>query len=167
MLDFRLLGPVEVHDGARPIHLAGRRPRALLATLLLRRGKVVGTERLIDDLWGERPPVTARNSLHNHVSALRKALGDDVIVTTSDGYAVSVDADDVDVGRFERLLAQARAADSDDQRAADLREALALWRGPALADVAFDPFALLEAPRLEELRLVARQDLIDAELALQ
>jgi DNA-binding SARP family transcriptional activator len=166
MLEFRVLGPVEVRDGDRTLLVGGRKPRALLAALLLRVGEEVSAERLIDDLWGERPPQTAKNSLHNCVSALRRTLGAEVLVTRPSGYALEIEPEQVDLERFRRLVQWARAAASDEQRAVALREALELWRGPPLADVAYEPFALLEAPRLEEQRLAAREDLIEAELAL-
>jgi len=166
MLEFRLLGPVEVRDGERVLGVGGRKPRGLLAALLLRAGEDVSAERLIDDLWGERPPQTAKNSLHNCVSALRRALGPDVLVTRPSGYALEIEPEQLDLERFRRLVDRARESSEQEQRAGVLREALALWRGPPLADVAYEPFALLEGPRLEDLRLGAREDLIEAQLAL-
>jgi len=166
MLEFRLLGPVEVRDGERALAVGGRKPRGLLAALLLRAGEDVSAERLIDDLWGERPPQTAKNSLHNCVSALRRALGPDVLVTRPSGYALAIDPEQLDLERFRRLVDLARESGEQELRARLLREALALWRGPPLADVAYEPFALMEGPRLEDLRLGAREDLIEAELAL-
>jgi DNA-binding SARP family transcriptional activator len=99
-----------------------------------------------------------------YVSLLRKSLGPDVLVTPDSGYLPDISPDQVDLGRFERRIAEARATASAGERAAKLREALPLWRGPPLADLAFEPFVLLEIGRLEELRLTARQDLVDAEL---
>jgi DNA-binding SARP family transcriptional activator/tetratricopeptide (TPR) repeat protein len=165
MLELRLLGPLEVRVDGRPVALPGRKARALLAALALH-GEPVSVERLIDDLWGEQPPQTARNSLHNAVSALRKTLGPDVIDTRPPGYALDLEPEQFDVSRFQRLTERARAVASPEERVAILREALQLWRGPPLADLAFEPFALLEAPRLEELCLAAQEDLIDTELAL-
>jgi DNA-binding SARP family transcriptional activator len=165
MVELRLLGPLEVWRDGRPLTLRGRRRRALLAALALQ-GEPVSAERLIDDLWGERPPPTAKSSLHNAVSILRKALGPDVLVSRPPGYALALDPERVDVVHFQRLADQARAAPSAEERVSALREALQLWRGPPLADLAFEPFALVEGPRLEELRLSAQRDLIEADLAL-
>jgi DNA-binding SARP family transcriptional activator len=166
MLQFHLLGPLEVWHGQRLVAIPRRKPRALLAALLLRGGEVVSADRLIDDLWGERAPATAKVALQNYVSFLRKLLGPETVATRPSGYLLHVDPDQVDLRRFERLSAEARAAASREERAAMLRKALALWRGPPLADLAFEPFALLETPRLEELRRSAYEELIDAELAL-
>jgi DNA-binding SARP family transcriptional activator/predicted ATPase len=157
---------VEVIKDGRVVALPRRKQRALLAVLLLRRGEAVSADRLIEELWGEAPPATARNSLQNTVSLLRKAVGAKIVVSRPAGYAVEAEADEVDLGRFERLTAEARDAASAQERATKLREALELWRGPPLADLAFEPFALLEAPRLEELRLAAQEELFDAELSL-
>ena len=121
----------------------------MLAALLLRAGEDLSGDRLIDDVWGEAPPSTARNSLHNHVSSLRKLLGPELVVTTPSGYLLQVEDEQIDVARFRRLVKQAQAAADDDARAASLRAALALWRGPALGDLAYEPVGLLEAPRLE------------------
>ena len=127
MLEFRLLGPVEVRDGERVLGVGGRKPRGLLAALLLRAGEDVSAERLIDDLWGERPPQTAKNSLHNCVSALRRALGPDVLVTRPSGYALEIEPEQLDLERFRRLVDRARESSEQEQRAGVLREALALW----------------------------------------
>jgi DNA-binding SARP family transcriptional activator/tetratricopeptide (TPR) repeat protein len=166
VLEFKILGPLEVRDGDRAIALPGRKARVVLAALLLRAGEEVSADRLIEDVWGEQAPGTARNSLHNHVSALRKVLGADVVVTGASGYALHADDEQIDLGRFRRLVESAQGASDDATRAGMLREALGLWRGPGLADLVYEPLGLLEAPRLEELRLAAHADLIDAELAL-
>ncbi len=165
MLEFRLLGPLEVVGDDGPLPLGGMRQRAVLAALLLRAGQVVPTERLVDDVWGDDAPRTATTSLQNAVSALRKLLGADVLETRSPGYVLRVESAQVDATRFERLIVAARAA-QPDERATLLREALDLWRGPALADLSFDDFAQAEIRRLEELRLVAREERIDADLEL-
>lgn len=174
-LEFRLLGPLEVWRSGQPVEVRGAKPRSLLAMLLLHKGEVVSTDRLIDGLWGERPPVTAPNTLQAHVSTLRRALqaypgsgGESVLATRSPGYLLRADGDALDIVRFERLAAAARGMASDDPGAAAglLREALGLWRGPALAEFAFEPFAQVEAARLEELRLVALEDRLAADLAL-
>jgi DNA-binding SARP family transcriptional activator len=163
-VQIRLLGPLEVRDGERVIPLPRRQQRALLAALVLRVGQVVSTDRLIADLWGERAPAAAASSLQNTVAALRKTLGRDVIVTQPPGYRLAVEPACVDAYRFERLLAQARG-EEPARRAGLLREALALCRGPAL-DGLEGEFARLEARRLEELRLDALEDRVDADLAL-
>src|ERR687888_2335927 len=131
-MDFRLLGPLEVWDRGRPVALGGSKQRALLAILLLHANEVVSRDRLIDELWGSAPPETAATALQVHVSQLRKVLGRDAIVTRSPGYMVSVGPGALDLDRFEELAAAARDQDAAAAAAA-LREALALWRGPALA----------------------------------
>jgi predicted ATPase/DNA-binding SARP family transcriptional activator len=157
-VEFRLLGPLEaLADDGAPVALGGRRPRAVLALLLLHANEVVSIDRLIDGVWGESPPAKAAGSLQVHVHALRKALGGDRIVTRAPGYVVRVEPDELDVERFERLVASGTPE--------ALREALALWRGPALADIAYEPFAQLEASRLEESRLAALEARIGADLA--
>jgi DNA-binding SARP family transcriptional activator/tetratricopeptide (TPR) repeat protein len=165
-MDFRILGPLEVWDRGRLLELRRPKHRALLAALLLRAGRAVSVDQLVDDLWGERPPPTAKGSLQNTVSALRKLLGGAVLRTQSPGYLLDVEREAVDLFRFERLLEEARDATSAEERIEKLRAALALWRGPPLADLAFEPFVLLEAPHLEELRISAREELIEARLAL-
>jgi DNA-binding SARP family transcriptional activator len=175
-MEFRLLGPLEVISSDRSLFVGGGKRRSLLAILLLHSNEVVSAERLIDELWGERPPPTAAKSVHVYVSQLRKELGADVartngsrLVTRSGGYELRVGPDDVDVARFERALAEAEGAvgRGEPARAASvLRAGLALWRGPALADFAYEPFAQGEIARLEELRLVALEARVDADLAL-
>ena len=142
-MEIRLLGPLEVRDGERTVALPRRQQRALLAALALRSGEVVSTERLVADLWGERAPASATGSLQNTVSALRKALGRDVVLTQAPGYRLALERESVDAHRFERLLADARGAE-EAARASLLSEALALWRGPALADLDDEEFARLE-----------------------
>jgi DNA-binding SARP family transcriptional activator len=163
--EFRILGPLEVAaaDG-EPLHLGGQKQRALLAVLLLHANEVVSTDFLIDALWGDHPPRTATTSLQNSISALRKLLGADLLVTRAPGYRLVVDPETIDLVRFERLVASARGSEPEE-RSALLREALALWRGEPLAEVAFEPFAVAEARRLDELRLAALEELFDAELA--
>jgi predicted ATPase len=148
------LGPLEVlgDDGA-PVQVGGARPRALLAQLLLRPNEAVSTDRLIDGIWGEAPPPSAHGALQVHVHALRKALGADRILTRAPGYLVRVEEDELDVLRFEGLVTQNAP-----------REALALWRGPALADLAFEPFAQAAAARLDESRLAVLDARIDLDL---
>jgi DNA-binding SARP family transcriptional activator/DNA-binding beta-propeller fold protein YncE len=170
-MEFRLLGPLEVVGEDGPADVGAGKRRALLTYLLINANEVVPTERLIDELWGEMPPATAAKSVQVYVSQLRKALhaNGDVLVTRGSGYALQLGDDDLDVQRFERLLAEAqRTLDDGDAKAAGAtaRAALALWRGPALYDVAYESFAQTEAARLDELRLVALETRIDADLVL-
>jgi predicted ATPase/DNA-binding SARP family transcriptional activator len=172
---FGILGPTQVQlaDGRR-VAVGGPRLRALLALLLLDAGQVVTAERLIDGLYGEHPPSGATNALQSQVSRLRHLLRDQdrtgaLVEFHPAGYRLAVDPADVDAHRFERLVAEGRRAVAvgDHRRAAPLlREALALWRGPALADARDAPFAQAQAARLEELRLGAIEDRAEAELAL-
>ncbi|GAA4581934.1 BTAD domain-containing putative transcriptional regulator [Planotetraspora phitsanulokensis] len=166
---FGILGQTEAWlDDERPVSIGGPGLRALLGLLLLGAGRVVTGERLIDGLYGAEPPASATNALQAQVSRLRQQIGD-LVVRHPAGYRLAVDPDDVDALRFERLAAEGRRAlGSGDHHAAAalLREALGLWRGPALADVPDAPFAATEAARLEELRLDAAEDLADAVLAL-
>ena len=168
-MNYRLLGPLEVAD-EQELPLGRRKQRALLARLLLDAGRTVPTERLIDDLWGEDVPDTAVKMVQISVSGLRKVLPADVLRTRAPGYSIELGPqDELDLHRFERLAAAGRAAlaAGDPAAAADqLREALALWRGSALAEFEAEPFARPEGDRLEELRLVALEDRIDADLEL-
>ncbi|HTN22964.1 MAG TPA: BTAD domain-containing putative transcriptional regulator [Solirubrobacteraceae bacterium] len=162
-----ILGPLEVRDGANVVPLAQGRQRVLLAILLLRSNEAITRERLIDALWGESPPPTAASSLHNLVSGLRKTLGDGTVVTQGAGYLVRVADGDLDAQRFEDLAQRGRAASArgDVEDAATLlHEALALWRGPALADLAYEAALQSEASRLEDRRLATLKDRIDADL---
>jgi DNA-binding SARP family transcriptional activator len=162
---FRLLGPLEaVGDDGGPLALGGQNQRAVLALLLLRANHVVSTDFLIDALWGENPPRTATTSLQNSISALRKLLGPDALVTRAPGYMLVLGDDDLDLTRFERLVAEARALEPEE-RAAKLAEALALWRGDPLSDAGFEPAVEAEIRRLEELRTTTIEDRIDADLA--
>ena len=161
--EFRILGPLEVTSENGPIALGGPRQRALLAALLLRAGRVVPTEQLVDELYGSEPPKSATASLQNSVAALRKALGPDVLVTRSPGYVLALVAEQIDARRFEQMLADARSA-SPGERRTILRRALALWRGPPLAEFAFEGWAEEDARRLDELRLVALEERIAADV---
>ena len=163
-VEVRLLGLLEVRSGGRAVELRRPKQRALLALLALHAGEVVSIDRLVEDLWGETPPKAAVGSLQNLVSELRKALGPDVLETRPPGYVLQLDRSRVDAHRFERLAREAQG--TAVARAATLREALSLWRGHALADLAFEPFAQAEAPRLEELQATAKENLFDAELEL-
>jgi predicted ATPase/DNA-binding SARP family transcriptional activator len=134
--------------------------------LLLHREEVVPGAQLIEAVWGEAPPQTAPTALHGHVSSLRKLIGADRIRTRPPGYLLQVSADEVDLARFESLVAHARERDDPDSRSACLREALALWHGEPLAELAHEAFAEREVARLKELRLAAIEDRVDADLAL-
>jgi len=162
---YLILGPLEVRDGETDVALRGGQQRKLLAILLLHAGGAVSSDRLIDELWDGKPPETAAKALQGYVSSLRKQLGPEAVETTGAGYRLEVAAGDLDARRFEELLAEARPLERAPA-VAKLREALALWRGPALADFAYDDFARHEIDRLDELRLVAVERRIDLELAL-
>jgi DNA-binding SARP family transcriptional activator len=161
---FRLLGPLEVAEQDRTLVLGGVKPRAVLALLLLHANEVVASERLIGELWGEAPPATVAKSVQSYVMRLRRELGAERLSTRPPGYVLHVAPDELDLAVFERLRAEARRAEPA-RAAAKLREALLLWRGPPLADLAYEPFAQTEIARLEELRLAALEDRIDADLA--
>ena len=163
-MDFRLLGPLEVVDDDRVLELGGIKPRSLLALLLLHANQVVSADRLIAELWGDEPPATASKSVQVQVSRLRKELGEGRLATRAPGYAMHVDAAELDLARFEALVREARDA-VPEEAARMLRDALALWRGAPLADLAYEPFAQTEVARLEELRLAALELRIDADLA--
>ena len=156
----RVLGPIEASVGGRPVPLVAGKQRALLAMLAVHVNRTVSADALLAGLWGEQPPASAAKMVQQYVSQLRRALGDGgngdavEILTRGHGYELRVAPDEVDVARFERLVSEGAA-----------REALALWRGPALADVGDEPFAAAEIRRLEELRLTALAQAIDAELA--
>ena len=176
-MEFRVLGAIEVWESGKRLAVGGGRQRALLAALLLRPNEVVSTDRLIDDLWGERPPETAATALHGFVSQLRKVLEPDrgtgaapsILVTRSPGYSLRVEPGQIDAHRFEQLSEEGRAAlaaDDPGDAGKRLREALGLWRGTALAEVADQPFARGEALRLEELRLRTVEDRIEADMEL-
>ncbi len=170
-VEIRLLGPLEVEADGRLLELGRGKQRAVLAVLALRVNQVVSTDALIDALWGESPPPTALKALQGLVSQLRRALaplGEDVIVTRSPGYVLRIDPDVIDAHRFERLATSGRQeVDTDPEGAArTLREALALWRGDALAELTYEPFAQEATSHLVEMRLEAYESLFDAELAL-
>ena len=164
MLQIQLLGPLEVRDEERVIEIRRRKQRALLAVLALRAGEAVSPDRLVENIWGESPPKTARHALENYVSELRRTLGRDVIRTEPAGYLLGIRPDQVDALRLERLLE--RADETPAERAARLRDALSAIRGQPLEDLAFEPFALEAAPRLQELELAAREELFGLELEL-
>lgn len=175
-MDFRILGPVEALHGGRSIGLGGGRQRALLAVFLLHPNETLSTERLVDELWGERPPATATKTAQVYVSRLRKALSSAeeegasaVLSTREGGYELRFDPDRLDAHRFERLLSEGRrelGAGAAEAAVAKLESALSLWRGAPLANLAYEAFAEGEAARLQELRASAHEQLIEARLAL-
>jgi DNA-binding SARP family transcriptional activator len=175
-MEFRVLGPLEVWDGGRRLDIGGAKPRAVLASLLTRANQVVSIDRLIDELWGETPPSTARNVLQCHVSRLRRALhagvdgggSDGVLLTRPPGYLLRVDAGQLDLHRFDQLVARARRARADGDAtvaAESFREALALWRGPALADIASETLLRTVAVALDESRFSVLEERLETDLA--
>ena len=168
-MDYRILGPLLVSREGGPVALGGRRNRELLSVLLLRANEVVSSDRLVEALWSGAAPDNPRKAVHVYVCRLRKTLGDDVLETRTPGYVLHVEKGQLDVWRFEHLAARGRRAlgAGDPARATtSFRHALALWRGPALADVMYEPFAQAEAARLEELRLCCVEGRVEADLAL-
>jgi len=160
---FRVLGPLEVEtDDGRSIEIGGGRQRAVLAVLLLRAGEVVSKESLITSIWGETPPKAAVTALQNAIVALRRALGPDLLRTKAPGYVLEVNGGSFDLREFEQLRRQAAGREAPE-RANLLRQALDLWRGPPLAEFAYEPFRD-DIRYLEELRLLAREEWFDAEL---
>jgi DNA-binding SARP family transcriptional activator len=164
-LEFRILGPLEVVEDGRPLRLGGKLPRTVLAALLVHAREFRTIDQLIDDVWCEHAPATARASLHNVVSSLRRALGADVLETTRCGYVFAVGEEAVDASRFERLVSRARDV-AGKQKVDLLEEAFGLWRGSPLVDFRYDEFAQNEIRRLEELRVDALEELLSAKLEL-
>jgi len=168
-LDFRVLGPVQVVAGSSPVDLASGRQVALLSILLIAGDEVSSRDRLIDALWGEQPPATATNALQVQVHALRRRLGAERIAREASGYRLVREPGELDLDRFEALAVRGRSELENGEAeaaAVTLREALELWRGPAYEDVRYEPFAQAEVARLEERRLAALEDRIEADLAL-
>jgi DNA-binding SARP family transcriptional activator len=166
-VEYRILGPLEVLDGGRPLDVGAPRQRAVLTVLLLHANEVVTTDRLAEALWPEGVPRTAAKAIQVHVSALRKSLqrGRDALETRGAGYLLRVGAGELDLHEFERLVERSRGEQATE-RAKTLRAALALWRGAPLSDFAYEAFAQQEIARLEELRRLALEERIDAELEL-
>jgi predicted ATPase/DNA-binding SARP family transcriptional activator len=169
-VEFRILGSVEVDNSGLVVDLGGLRERTLLARLLLAAGQVVSADRLADDLWAGEPPPHSMATLRVYVSRLRRALGPaaSALVTQPPGYRLQLDAGQLDASRFEHLVTAARRELDDgnaEAAAAGLRTALGLWRGPALSDVADFAFAQADVARLEEARLAALEDRVEADLA--
>jgi len=168
-MEFRILGPLEADVAGVPLALGPEKQRALLTMLLLDANHAVSIAHLVDGLWGDRPPANAVKAVQTYVARLRKALPKGTLHTRPPGYVVEVEAEQLDLVRFERALADGRSALSEGRAgdaSATLREALGLWRGPALTEFAAEPFAAVDAPRLEELRMLALEARIDADLAL-
>src|SRR4051794_28335741 len=171
-MEFRILGSLEVHEAGGRLALGGPQQRAFLAVLLLHRNQVVSTDRVIDALWGGEAPKSRTHTLQVYASRLRKLFagdGEPRLQTRAPGYLLRVETDELDRDRFERLARAGRdalAAARYAEAAPVLREALALHRGPALADVAYEPFAAAEIARLEELHGAVLEDRVAAELAL-
>src|SRR5206468_1526168 len=165
-MEFRILGPLQVWDAERPVPVGGAKQRALLTILLLEANRVVSTDRLIELLWGDEAPETVGNTLQVCVSQLRKTLEPghargtpyQVLVSQEPGYMIRLAPEQLDLRRFEQLREVARSASSGghpEVAAATLREALGLWRGPALGELAPVTFAVVESARLNELGLGA------------
>jgi DNA-binding SARP family transcriptional activator len=168
-VEFLILGPLEVWREGRRVHIEGAKERAVLAFLLLHAGEAVLVDRLIDELWGDSAPATARKSVQVRVAGLRRALRGDVLLTRGDGYLASLEPNQLDLHRFEQMLADGRdalAAGDPSAALATLDQALAMWRGPALADFTYESFAQPAISRLEELRVHALELRIEAELDL-
>src|SRR5919202_4871080 len=146
-MQFRILGPLEVHDEGRPIALGGPKQRALLGVLLLHVNESISSERLVDELWGDRPPARAHKLVQGYVSGLRKLLGPARVVTRSPGYLARVEDGELDALEFDRLVTEARAAEEPPLKAERLRRALELWRGSALPDPPLQNFRAREAER--------------------
>jgi YVTN family beta-propeller protein len=171
-MEFRILGRLEVVDENGPVALGPLKERLVLAVLLLHANEAVTRERLIDELWGESPPPTARKAVNVYISQVRKTLsrdGNDPIATEAGGYRLGLDPDQLDLSRMRHLLMQARECSSsgDLKAAAQLfREVLQLWRGPTLAGLLLESVGRHEIEQLDELRLTALMDRIDCDLAL-
>jgi predicted ATPase/DNA-binding SARP family transcriptional activator len=169
VIEFRVLGSFEVVDGDRALALGSPRQRALLAVLLVHRHEPVSSDRLVEELWGEQAPASAIKIVQGYVSKLRKVLGDGLLMTRGHGYVLQTELGQLDVDGFESLVVEGRRASQSGDAAtavARLRGALGLWRGPPLADFAYESFAQAEIARLEERRLAVLEERFDAELAL-
>jgi DNA-binding SARP family transcriptional activator len=164
---FAILGPLEVSKAGNRLRLGGPKQRTVLAHLILNANRIVSIDSLIDALWGDQPPGTARATTQTYVFRLRSILGADAIGWRSAGYVLHANVGDVDAFRFERLILQARRAPARSETARfRFGEALGLWRGPALADLAGEASLTGEIARLEEMRLQATEEKTEAELAL-
>ena len=175
MLEFRVLGPLQVERDGRLLPLGGFKQRGVLALLLLDRNRVVSRDQMVDVLWGERPPASAANSIQIYVSKLRRLLGDGdaadgtAIVTEPPGYRLRVPPGELDADRFERLItagSEALGAGKADRAEKTFAHALTLWHGPPFADFTGEPFAQAEIARLEQLRLRALEEQVEAQTSL-
>jgi serine/threonine protein kinase/DNA-binding SARP family transcriptional activator len=166
-MEFRILGPLQVFDDSRPLALGGPKQRAVLAHLILRANHTVGAEQLVDGLWGDEPPETARNTLQTYVYRLRKVLGEERLGRRDGGYVLTAAPEEVDAARFEAIVRDAKRLSASDPAAAATRfgDALALWRGAPLDDLGQEPSLRGEIARLEELHLSATEHRIGAEIA--
>jgi DNA-binding SARP family transcriptional activator len=162
-MDFRILGSLEAWEGERQLDLGGPKRRAVLALLLLHANEVVAVDRLVDQLWGEKAPRNATAALHTHVSRLRKELGSEIVARRAWGYVLRTEPGALDLERFERLITEAENLPARE-RAEKLREALALWRGPPLEDLAYEPALASDIARLDALHLTVLENRIDADL---
>jgi DNA-binding SARP family transcriptional activator len=165
LVEFAILGPLEVRADGEPVALGGPKQRALLTMLLLEAGRVVSIDRLVDALWEGNPPATSTASLQNFVAQLRKALGPDVIETRPPGYLIRLEPEQLDVARMRRLVDEARA-NEPARRAELLDEALGSWRGEPLAEFRYETFAQEEIARLEEFHLALLEERAEAKLAI-
>ena len=163
---FQVLGPLEVTRERASIPLGGPKQRAVLAHLIVRANQVVPTDALIDQVWGEEPPESARNVLQTYISHLRSALGTEHIEGRTPGYILHLEPFELDAVRFESLVREARDANGQSDRAASLlKEALELWKGPAFADLGADESLVGEIARLNDLHLQALEERIGADIA--
>jgi DNA-binding SARP family transcriptional activator len=171
-MEYLILGPLQVRTDGRPVDLGPRRRREVLALLLLHAGELLPLERIVDELWPDGPPATATKVIQNAISGLRRSLGEEgspAVETRDGGYVLHVGPGELDVECFEERLSDGRAAlDAGEpaRAAVALREALALWRGGPLEDLALEPFAQREVSRLQERRVLAEEARIEAALAL-
>ena len=167
-MDFLVLGPVAVLAAGKPVPLGGPKQRLVMAVLILGANRAVSAERLIEQVWGDAAPETARGTLQAYISRLRKALGSERIEARAPGYVLQAAGDEVDADRFERLVVDSqRRLESDPQAAVRLLDAaLSIWRGAAVEDLATEPALRAQAARLDELRLTAIGRRAEAKLAL-
>ena len=172
-IEFRILGPLEISADGRLLPLGSPKQRALLALLLVHATETLSRDRLIEELWGETPPATVDSALHVYLSRLRRLLemagAGGALVRERHGYRLRVEPEQIDANRFERLAAEggeALAAGRSELAAERLRQAVALWRGPALADLHTEGFAVTAAARLEEERVTVLEQRLEADLAL-
>jgi len=167
-LEVLVLGPLEIRRDGEPLRIGKGKQRLLVADLAVHVGEVVSVDRLMDDIWGEHPPQSARHGVEVYVAQAKTKLGKEAILRREPGYVLDLDPERIDAVRFARRAAEGRALLSSDPENAGavLRDALALWRGAALAEFVYEPFAQTEIARLEELRQECLEARIDADLAV-